>query len=152
MYPNTKCSCTVMKISDTFYQGVQSIIIFLAIFAGNSIETWKCWANFFKVWSISILAIHFYQPRFYLGFIFWGRSPEWLKATSFLGFQGQDPQKFFEMNLCWDIIWCILRHNFEKCYSVCNDLVVSGWFFQYSYLYTIAITIFWGRSFTAQIP
>ena len=39
--------------------------------------------------------------------------------------------------------WCILRHNSEKCYSVCNGLVASGWFFQYSYLqYTVMITNF----------
>ena len=25
--------------------------------------------------------------------------------------------------------------NFEKCYSVCTDLVASGWFFRYSLLY-----------------
>ena len=67
------------------------------------------------------------------------------------------------MNLRWDAIWCILRHNFEKYYSVCNDLVVSGWFFQCSYLYTILITIFFwggggswafwrGEAFTPQIP
>ena len=83
---------------------------------------------------------------FYLGFIFWGRSPEWPKATSFLGGSGgKPPQKFFEMDMHWDAFWCILRHIFEKCYSVCNDLVVSRWFFQYSYLYTVVIIFFfWG--------
>ena len=45
-----------------------------------------------------------------------------------------------------DAIWCILRHNFEKCYSVRTDLVASGWFFRYSYLYTVMITIFLGGS------
>ena len=30
----------------------------------------------------------------------------------------------------------ILRHNFEQCYCVCTDLIASGWFFPYSYLYT----------------
>ena len=44
-----------------------------------------------------------------------------------------------------DEIWCILRYNFEKCYSVCTNLV---WrlddFFRYSYLYTVMITIFLG--------
>ena len=25
--------------------------------------------------------------------------------------------EFFEMNMRWDAIWCILRPNFEKCYS-----------------------------------
>ena len=44
-------------------------------------------------------------------------------------------RKFFEMNLHWDAIWCILRHT---------DLVESGWFFRYSYLYTVMI-IFWGE-------
>ena len=82
---------------------------------------------------------------FYLGFIFWGRSLEWPKATSFLGGSGgKPPQKFFKMNMHWDAIWCILRHIFEKCYSVCNDLVVSRWFFQYSYLYTVVIIFFFG--------
>ena len=46
----------------------------------------------------------------------------------------------------WDGIWCILRHNFEKCYSVFTDLVASGWFFQYSYFCTVMITIFLGGS------
>ena len=27
------------------------------------------------------------------------------------------PQKCFETNLRWNAIWCILRHNFEKCHS-----------------------------------
>ena len=37
---------------------------------------------------------------FYLGFIFWGRSLEWPKATSFLGGSGgKPPQKFFKMNM-----------------------------------------------------
>ena len=49
--------------------------------------------------------------------------------------RGMPPRKFFEMNL---------RHNFEKCYTVCTDLVASGWFFWYSYLYTVMITIFFG--------
>ena len=82
---------------------------------------------------------------FYLGFIFWGRSPEWPKATSLLGGSGgKPPQKFFKMNMHWDAFWCILRHIFEKCYSVCNDLVVARWFFQYSYLYTVVMIFFFG--------
>ena len=53
------------------------------------------------------------QAGFYLGFIVLG-SPEWPKATSFLGGSGgMHPRKFFEMNA----IWCILRPNFQKCYS-----------------------------------
>ena len=52
--------------------------------------------------------------------------------------------KFFEMKMRWDAIWCILRRNFEKCYSVCTDLVTSGWFSRYNYSYTVIITIFWG--------
>ena len=65
-------------------------------------------------------------PGFYLGFMIW-RSPEWPKASSFLGgFTSKLPRKFLEMSMPWDAIWCILRHNFEKCYSVCTDLVASG--------------------------
>ena len=53
---------------------------------------------------------------FYLGFIVWGRSPEWRKATGFLGGSGgMLPLKCFEMNMRCDAIWCILRPNFEKC-------------------------------------
>ena len=36
---------------------------------------------------------------------------------------------------------------------MCTDLVTSGWFFWYSYLYTVMITIFfWGETSTPQIP
>ena len=52
--------------------------------------------------------------------------------------------KFFEMKMRWDAIWCICETNFEKCYSVCTDLVTSGWFFRYNYSYTVIITIFLG--------
>ena len=49
------------------------------------------------------------------------RSPECPKGTSFLGESGgtppPPPSSFFQMNMSWDAIWCILRHNFEKCYS-----------------------------------
>ena len=38
--------------------------------------------------------------------------------------------EILEMNMRWDAIWCVLRHNFEKCYSVCTELVASGWFFR----------------------
>ena len=79
------------------------------------------------------------QTGFYLGFIVLGRSRKWLKVTSFLGGLG-------EMNMHWDAIWCILRHNCEKCYCVCIDLITSGWFFRYSYLYTVMITTFLGES------
>ena len=36
-------------------------------------------------------------------------------------------QKFVGMNMRWDAIWCILRHNFEKCYTVCTDLDRRVW-------------------------
>ena len=85
------------------------------------------------------------QPGFYLGFIVWGRRPEWAKAKSFLG----GPRTFFEMSMRWDAVSCILRLNFEKCYSVYTDFVTSGCFFWYSYLiYTEMTTdnIFWGEA------
>ena len=84
---------------------------------------------------------------FYIGFIVWGRSHKWLKVTSFLGGSGgmPPPRNFFEMNnfMRWDANWYILRHNCEKCYRVCIDLI--DWFsliFRYSYLYTVMITTF----------
>ena len=51
--------------------------------------------------------------------------------------RGHSPRKCFEINMRWDAIWCILRHNFEKCYSVRTDLVASGWLFRYRYLYRV---------------
>ena len=49
-----------------------------------------------------------------LGFIFWGEK-SWVAKNHKL--PSEFPQKCFEMNMHWDAIWCILRHNFEKCYS-----------------------------------
>ena len=61
---------------------------------------------------------------------------------------------FFEMNMRRDAIWCILRHNFEKCYGVCtvswcvltssrldnfSNIVTSG-------AYRNDNNIFWGGS------
>ena len=79
-----------------------------------------------------------------------GEKSQVAEGPSFLGGSGgMVPWKFFEMNMRWDAIWCILRHNFEKCCSLCTALAVSGWFFRYSYLYSVMITIwaFWGGSF-----
>ena len=85
------------------------------------------------------------RAGFFLGFIVRGRSPEWPKVTSFLrGSGGMPPRKFFKMNMHWDAIWCISRHNFEKCYSVFTDLVASGRCFRYSYLYTTIRIFFLG--------
>ena len=64
------------------------------------------------------------------------------------------PWKFFYMNMRCHEIWYILRHNFEKCSSVCTDLVASGWFFRYSFLYTVMITTLlggWGKLGTLRL-
>ena len=54
-------------------------------------------------------------------------SSGWPSATSFLGGSGgMPPRKCFEMNMRCNASWWILRHNFEKCYSACTDLVSSG--------------------------
>ena len=76
---------------------------------------------------------------FYLGFIVWGRSPVWPKATSFLGGPEHAPLEMF-----WNkyALRCNLVHfetQFEKCFSVCTDVVASGWFFRNSYLSTVMI-------------
>ena len=47
-----------------------------------------------------------------------------------------------EIFMRWHAICCILRHNFEKCCGVRTDLIASGWFFRYSYLYSEMLTIF----------
>ena len=87
--------------------------------------------------------LNVYINWLYLGFIVWERSPEWPKATSFLGWSGSiPPGSFFEINVCRDAIWCILRHNFEKCCSVYTDLVKSWWFSRYVHLYTVMILFF----------
>ena len=100
----------------------------------------------FEPWkATTCLGNEVMSTGFYLGFIVWGWSPEWPKAMSFLGGAGGLlPRKFLEMNMRWDGIWCILRPNFEKCYSgilFCFLVVITFW---YSYLYTVMITIFFG--------
>ena len=60
--------------------------------------------------------------------VIWWRSPEWPKATSFLGVSGgMLPRKFFENEyaLRRNLVH-FERHNFEKCYNVCTDLVATG--------------------------
>ena len=82
------------------------------------------------------------QAGFYLGFIIWGRSPEWPKMTSF-----PPPPP--------EILWneyamrCNLVHNFWD--TILRNVTVCALtssrlddFFRYSYLYTVMITIFWG--------
>ena len=73
--------------------------------------------------------------KFYLGFIVWGRSPGWPKATSFLGGSGgMPPRKFFEMNMRWDAIWYILRHNCVLGQGILTSRALTGssrlWLFQ----------------------
>ena len=42
---------------------------------------------------------------------------------------------------------CNLVHFETQFWEMCTDLVASGWFFRYSYFYTVMITIFfWGES------
>ena len=52
------------------------------------------------------------------------RSPECPWGPSFLAGSGGTPpppppapSRFLQMNVRWDAIWCILRHDFAKCYS-----------------------------------
>ena len=97
------------------------------------------WAMHFMIWLFRSKHYWLMQPGFYLGFIVWGRSPEWPKATSFLaGSGGMTPPENF---LNEHVLRCNLVH-FEKYYNVCTDLVGSGWFFRYSYLYIVIIAIF----------
>ena len=57
------------------------------------------------------------MPGFYLGFIVWGRSTKWPKATNFLaGSRGMPPGKFFKW-ICPVMQSSAFWDNFEKCYS-----------------------------------
>ena len=94
----------------------------------------KAWATF----SHLDFTLGHDHSGFYVGFIVWG-------SLSYLGGSGgMLPRILFWIDMRWDAIWCILRHNFKKCYNMRTDLVASAWFFRYSYLYTVMITIFWG--------
>ena len=94
-------------------------------------EGWRWWWLYFVTYLlIRSFWVRFFhamknqtpQTGFYLGFMVWGRSRKWLKVTSFLGGPVACPpppqKKVFEMNIPWDAICCILRHNCEKCYCV----------------------------------
>ena len=49
---------------------------------------------------------------FYLGNIFWGtRVPSGQRPGASWWVGGMPPGICFEMNMCWDAVWCILRHN-----------------------------------------
>ena len=81
---------------------------------------------------------------FYLGFIVRGRSTEWPKATQLpRGVREHAPPDIF-----WNeyALRCNLVHFETQFWEMCTDLVASGWFFRYSYLYSVMITIFlWGK-------
>ena len=80
-------------------------------------------------------------PEFYLGFIVWGRSPEWPKARGFLGGSPGNFLKWKCAEMRSGAFWDIILRNVIV---VCTDLVTSGWFFRYNYSYTVIITIFFG--------
>ena len=59
------------------------------------------------------------QPGFYLGFIVWGRSPEWPKATSFLGWSGGIPPGNVLKWICAETqFWEILQWYFNLFFSI----------------------------------
>ena len=85
------------------------------------------------------------QRGFYLGFIVWGRRPEWAKATSFLG-----GPRTFNNSICAEMqsgaFWDSILRNVTVCALTSSRLNV---FFWYSYLiYTEMITdnVFWGEA------
>ena len=124
------------------------IILLFSLLISTTVKPPLTWYNSHLSTTATIFGRQsiLWLPGFYLGFIVWRkRSPEWPKEMSFPGGPaGMPPQKLFEMNMRWDAIWCILRLNFAKCYSVCTNLIMSGWFFRYSYLYTVMRTVFFG--------
>ena len=93
--------------------------------------------------SVALLG-HFCHPLgFYLGFTVYSQVAE---GPSFLEGSGDmAPWKFCEMNTHWDAICCILRHNFEKCCSLAlNSSCLDDFSDNYSYLYSVMLTIFFG--------
>ena len=93
--------------------------------------------------SVALLG-HFCHPLgFYLGFTVYSQVAE---GPSFLEGSGDmAPWKFCEMNTHWDAICCILRHNFEKCCSLAlNSSRLDDFSDNYSYLYSVMLTIFFG--------
>ena len=68
---------------------------------------------------------------FYPGFIVWGREVPSVRGAG-ASWRGPGappppaPSRFLQMNVRLDAIWCILRHDFAKCYSVCTGFVACG--------------------------
>ena len=81
------------------------------------------------------------KAGFYLGFIIWGRSPEWPKATSLL--EGSAPPGDFLKWICTEMqsgaFWDTILRNGTVCALTSSRL---DDFFPYSYLYTVLMTIF----------
>ena len=121
-------------------------------------QRWRKWRKISRVIQIQIdigqtflkqwqqYRIDKYHSGFYLGFIVWGRSPEWPKTTCFLGGVRGMPSGNFLKWICSEMqsLWCILRHNFEKFYCLRNDLVGYRWFSRYNYSYTVMKALFLG--------
>ena len=95
-----------------------------------------------------------YWSGLYLGFVVWGRSPEWAK-----GVRVHDPRKCFESNMKY-----ALRCNLVHFETVLRNVTVCALplsrlddFFRYSYSHTVMMTIFfgggswafWGKAFTS---
>ena len=89
------------------------------------------------------LPITWYYAGFYLRFIVWGRSPEWTKATSFLGRSRGLPTGNCLKRICAEMqsgaFWDTILRNVTVCALTSSR---TAWFFRYSYLYTVMITIF----------
>ena len=87
------------------------------------------------------------KAGFYLGFIIWGRSPEWPKATSLLEGSAPPPGDFLKW-ICTKMqsgaFWDTILRNGTVCALTSSRL---DDFFRYSYLYTVLMTIFLGGSF-----
>ena len=89
--------------------------------------------------------LNVYINWLYLGFIVWERSPEWPKATNFLGWSGGIPPEVFwnqyvqRCNLVhfetqfWEMLQCVhwprqVWMIFAICLLIyCNDTIFGGW-------------------------
>ena len=98
-----------------------------------------------KTWLFFAWLLMGRLPGFYLGFIIWRRSPEWPKATRFLGGPVTCCPGNFLKWICTEMqsgaFWDTILRNVTVCALTSSRL---DDFFWYRYLYTVMIEIFFG--------
>ena len=136
-----KCAVVLMSGWNIFFV----IILLFSLFISTTVEPPLTWYNSHYFWQ----TVHTLTPRVLSRIYRLAEKSRVAKGNELPRgvWGGMPPLKLFKINMRWDAIWYILGLNFAKCYSVCTNLVImSGWYFRYSFLYTVMRTIFffWG--------